>query len=223
MTVDELLQELSARIARISIPHPTKVAIDGIDAAGKTTLANALARHMRQDGHEIIRASIDCFHRPQSERFARGELSPAGYYRDSFDYERLVVLLLSPLSKKEPGQYQRQAFDYLSDTPAAAKTETCSPHAILLFEGVFLYRPELNSWWDYKIFVDASYETALQRAIARDASRMGGKRSTESRYRQRYFPGQDIYLDLVKPKSLAHVIVHNDNPSEPNLTDVLKA
>ena len=223
MTVDELLQELSARIARISVPHPTKVAIDGIDAAGKTTLANALARRMKQDGHEIIRASIDGFHRPRSERYARGELSPVGYYEDSFDYERLVHLLLAPLSKEDPDRYQRQAFDYLNDTPAPAMPESCRPHAILLFEGVFLFRPEINSWWDYRVFVDASFEAVLQRAIARDASRMGGKRSTENKYRQRYFPGQNLYLDLAKPKKLAHVIVHNDDPSEPFLTELRKA
>ena len=223
LTVDELLHELSARIARISVPHPTKVAIDGIDAAGKTTLANSLARHMGEDGHEIVRASIDRFHRPRSERYARGELSPAGYFEDSFDCERLVHLLLAPLSKEQPGRYQPEAFDYLSDTPVPAKTETCSPHAVLLFDGVFLFRPELNSWWDYRIFVDASHEVVLRRVIVRDGSRMGGKRSTEKRYLQRYFRGQDIYFGLVRPKKLAHVIVHNDNPSEPNLTEVHKA
>jgi uridine kinase len=223
LTVDELLQKLSARITPISVPHPTRVAIDGIDAAGKTTLANALAGRMRRDGHEIIRASIDGFHRPLAERYARGALSPVGYYEDSFDYERLVHLLLAPLSKNDPGRYQRQAFDYLSDAPAPAMPESCGPRAILLFEGVFLFRPEINSWWDYRIFVDVSFEAALQRAIARDGPRMGGERSTENKYRQRYFPGQRLYFDLAKPKNLAHVIVHNDDPSEPNLTELRRA
>lgn len=223
LTVDELLQELSARITLISVPHPTRVAIDGIDAAGKTTLADALAERMRRDGHEIIRASIDGFHRPLAERHARGELSPVGYYEDSFDHERLVQLLLAPLSRENPGRYQRQAFDYLNDTPAPAVLESCGPHATLLFEGVFLFRPEINSWWDYRIFLDASFETVLQRAIARDASRMGGERSTETKYRQRYLPGQRLYLDVVEPKKLAHVIVHNDDPGEPDFTELRRA
>jgi len=100
--------------------------------------------------------------------------------------------------------------------------ENCRPQAILLFEGVFLFRPEIDPWWDYRVFVDASFEVVLQRAIARDGSRMGGKRSTENKYHQRYFPGQNLYFDLAKPKKLAHVIVHNDDPSEPFLTELRK-
>ena len=36
-----LLEELAARIAAVQADHPARVTIDGIDAAGKTTLATA--------------------------------------------------------------------------------------------------------------------------------------------------------------------------------------
>jgi uridine kinase len=41
------------------IPHPTRVAIDGVDAAGKTTLDDELAEVLRERGRGVIRASID--------------------------------------------------------------------------------------------------------------------------------------------------------------------
>ena len=222
VTVDDMLQDLAARIGRVSTPHPVRVAIDGIDAAGKTTLADALARRMDRTGRTIIRASIDGFHRPRSDRYARGGDTPLGYYEDSFDYDRLVDLLLAPLSQDPPGCFRRRAFDYRTDAPVDAEAEVCPRNAVLLFDGVFLFRPAVNAWWDYRIFLDASFEVALQRAVARDAGRMGGDVAAQRRYRQRYYPGQRLYFDRVDPKRLADIVIQNDDPAAPRLIEARK-
>ena len=62
------------------------VAVDGRDGAGKTTFADGLAAAFAEDGSAVFRASIDDFHRPRDERYARGRTSPEGFYRDSYDY-----------------------------------------------------------------------------------------------------------------------------------------
>ena len=90
------LNELAKRISQIELPHPVRVAIDGVDAAGKTTLANDLAPCIQSQNRPVIRASIDGFHNPSSIRHVRGELSADGYYNDSFNYDALVKFLLSP-------------------------------------------------------------------------------------------------------------------------------
>ncbi len=61
------------------------IAVDGIDGAGKTVFADALAEVFAEGGSAVFRASIDDFHRPRVERYARGRRSPEGFYRDSFD------------------------------------------------------------------------------------------------------------------------------------------
>src|SRR5437763_3560056 len=81
-----VVAELVETIAAVCRPHPVRVAIDGPDAAGKTTLADELAAGLRGRGREAIRASIDGFHRPRAARYRRGPDSPEGYYEDSFDY-----------------------------------------------------------------------------------------------------------------------------------------
>lgn len=78
MTRDEMLDTLSGYVTDSVLDHPVRVAIDGPDAAGKTMLADA--------GRQIVRASIDGFHRPRAERYRQGPLSPAGYYEDSLDH-----------------------------------------------------------------------------------------------------------------------------------------
>jgi uridine kinase len=94
---DRLLDQLARRIVSLEHRHPIRVAIDGIDAAGKTTLADELVAPIGRGGRPVIRASIDGFHRPRAERYRQGASSPAGYYEDSFDYPALRDVLLSPL------------------------------------------------------------------------------------------------------------------------------
>ena len=47
-------------------------------------------------GRAVFRASIDGFHRPRAERYARGRDSPEGFYRDSFDYSLFRRVLVEP-------------------------------------------------------------------------------------------------------------------------------
>jgi len=68
----------------------TRIAVDGIDCAGKTTLANQLARLLG-----ATRISVDDYLRPAEERYRRGPESPEGYFLDSFDYDRFRRAVLA--------------------------------------------------------------------------------------------------------------------------------
>jgi uridine kinase len=69
----------------------TRIAVDGIDAAGKTTLADQLGALLRAE-----RVCIDDFLRPEDERYARGVDSAEGYYLDSFDHAAFRAAVLAP-------------------------------------------------------------------------------------------------------------------------------
>src|SRR6266498_4729105 len=92
-----LLNALAARIVATHRHHPRRVAIDGVDAAGKTTLADELAEVIQTRGRRVISASIDGFLHPRAVRYRLGEASANGYYFDSFNYEAVKVDLLDPL------------------------------------------------------------------------------------------------------------------------------
>ncbi len=91
-----VLERLADLLIGLKKPHPLRVAIDGPDAAGKTTLADELAGNISARGRGVIRASADEFHRPRKDRLARGD-GPEAFYRDSFDHEGINALLLKPL------------------------------------------------------------------------------------------------------------------------------
>jgi uridine kinase len=93
----ELINELASRIAAVCRDHPVRVAIDGVDASGKTTLADELVTPLQHIGRSVIRASLDGFHNPAPLRGRRGAASAEGYYHDSFNYTNVCYeRLLSP-------------------------------------------------------------------------------------------------------------------------------
>ncbi len=202
----------------LQFQHPVRVAIDGVDAAGKTTLADELAVLLIQRGYSVIRASIDGFHRPRAERHRQGANSPEGYYADSFDYDALRNVLLQPLGPQGNRLYRRAVFDYRTDTPSMTEEELAPEDAILLFDGVFLLRPEINDQWDYRIFVEVPFAVTIERAILRDSDLFGSAEATRARYHERYIPGQQIYLKAVDPLHHAQAIVQNEDPDHPSLT-----
>src|SRR5215831_16372293 len=83
---DKMLGRLAEAVGPVTVTHPTRVAIDGPPAAGKTTLADELAVVLRAQGREVIRATIEGFLFPRAQRYRRGEYSPEGCYFDNHDY-----------------------------------------------------------------------------------------------------------------------------------------
>ncbi len=199
-------------------PHPVRVAIDGVDAAGKTTLADLMAPLIEKHDRPVIRASIDGFHNPQKVRYQQGADSPEGYYRDSFNVEALQRYLLIPLGPDGNRKYRRAAFNLLENAPTHETWHEASPNAILLFDGVFLLRPELIQYWDFSIFIDVEFSISVPRAIIRDSQQSldGSSMDTvKAKYHQRYVPGQQLYFKEAKPMKQASIIVDNNDYRNP--------
>jgi uridine kinase len=211
----QLLDYLIGQIIEIEQPHPVRVAIDGPDAAGKTTLAEELAALLQARSQPLIRASIDGFHHPARVRHQRGATSPDGYYHDSFNYRALTDCLLVPLGPSGSRHYRSAVFDYHTDSAVQSPLQEADPTAVLLFDGVFLQRPELREYWDFTVFVTVDFEVALDRAKQRDGVLFGGIAIAKQMYKQRYIPGQKLYFAECRPAERADVVIDNNDPSNP--------
>jgi uridine kinase len=217
MTRQDLPSELVERIADVTRPHPIRVAIDGVDAAGKTTLADELVAPLTRTGRFVIRASIDGFHHPAAVRYRRGRLPPEGYFRDSFNHAQLIKTLLAPLGPGGDRRYRRAIFDVRLDEAVETSVEEASPDAVLLFAGVFLLRSELRLYWDFSIFVMADFKVTVARAQARDHRLFGSHEQVRQRYAERYVPGQQLYLAEAQPEVHASVVMDNYDAAHPTL------
>jgi len=88
---------------------------------------------------------------------------------------------------------------------------------VLLFDGVFLRRPELDDCWHFRVFVRVDFITSLRRALARDVPALGDASEVRRLYETRYQPGQRLYLDEVRPEDRAEAVLVNDDPARPEL------
>ncbi|HEY2776293.1 MAG TPA: hypothetical protein VGI77_00180 [Gaiellaceae bacterium] len=73
----ELTEEVHTRGAR-------RIGVDGVDGAGKTSLADELADRIEH----ATRIRVDDFLNPPEIRYRLGRDSPEGFFVDSFDYDR---------------------------------------------------------------------------------------------------------------------------------------
>ena len=214
----QAVSDLSKRVERLDLHHPVRVAIDGVDASGKTSLANELVAALRAEDRIAFRVSIDRFHNPRKIRYRQGRQSPCGYYEDSFNYSAIVRDVLQPLGPGGSLRFRRAAFDFMTDSEVNAPDERAHPRAVLIFEGVFLHRPELRDQWDMSVFVEADFDIALKRAQKRDLYLFDTPDKVRQQYERRYIPAQRMYLALVEPSRRATVVWDNNEIDDPVLS-----
>jgi uridine kinase len=181
--------------------RPTLVAIDGRSAAGKSTLARQLAAALPGS----VTFSVDDFHHPREHRYRQGEDSAQGYYDDAFDMAAIVELVLKPLRNGPyPAHCPPSTLDLVTNLPSTAPPIRILANAIVIFEGIFTLRRELNSYWDHRILVDIAAETCIQRALARDP---GPAEAIDRKYRIRYEPAWLLYVEAEHPESNADIMI----------------
>jgi uridine kinase len=208
-----LLTGVATRIAALSCETYLRVAVDGVDGAGKSTFANELALALQALGRPTIRASVDGFHNPRAVRYRRGRNSPDGFYLDSYDYTSLRRELLEPFCPMGAGRYRPRVFDHVRDMPTRRKMELAVRHSVLILDGIFLHRPELRDCWDLSIFLVVPFEISIPRGAGRGAD--FGSPDPNAASNRRYIDGQRRYLRECEPEKLATVTIDNSNLDAP--------
>jgi uridine kinase len=215
----EVLGELAGEVLGVDRGHPVRVGVDGCSAAGKTTLADELADVLRRRSErEVVRAGLDYFKRAPELRTAYPIDSAESYYFEVYDYDAIRERLLRPLGPGGDRRYTTGLRDSSARTVLDSPIQTAATDAILVADGAFLQRPELDAYWDLRIYLDISFETVLRRGAARDAAWMDSLAAAEHRYRTRYIPGEQLYVDQVRPAERAQLVVNNEDPSNPTVT-----
>ena len=218
MTPDrqEILRIVADAILRLSTANIIRVGIDGVDGAGKTVFGDELARLLEASGRTTIRASVDSFHNPKATRYRLGRHSPSGYFLDSYNYAQLKAALLDPLSPGGTGYYRTAIFDYMVDSSVSVPEAQAAPGDILVFDGIFLHRPELRLYWDFSIFLDVGFNVS----IPRSAQRGGGSPDPQAPENRRYVEGQELYLRECDPKRYATIVINNEALASPYIVTI---
>jgi len=183
------------------------VGISGIDAAGKGYVTAKLAERLRASGWNVAAISADdwlnlpniCMnHDNYAEHF----------YEHAMRFDEMFGRLILPL---------RQTREVcLCAGCANAKATTYRKHRyeyrninIVLLEGIFLFKPTYRNHFDLTVWIDCSFEAALERAIKRGQEGLPPEETVRS-FETIYFPAQRIHLARDNPRETADIVFTND-------------
>lgn len=202
----DLVVDVYAQIVAAT-PSPGRavlVAVDGVDGSGKTTFADRLAAAYDDAGLRAVTVHADDFLNPKSVRYRLGRSSPEGFFLDSIDLEALRAKVIDPVKNAEQLIIPRH-FDHAADMPVAPEPTVIGPRSVVIVEGMFLHRDELQEVWDCSVFLDVPFEVSVGRMARRDGSHPDPAHVSN----QRYVQGQKLYLSQCAPKERAGVVVDN--------------
>lgn len=194
------------------------MAIDGVDGAGKTHFADALAQILGARGHRVLRASTDDFHHPRAHRHALGR-TPDSVWSRHFDYRAMRTVLLDPWLAGPGSAYQRAAHDVATDQAVVAPTEVVPAAGVLLVDGVFVQRAELVNAWDFVVFLEVPFDVSVARMALRD----GTVDDADHPDQRRYVEAQRTYFAECDPQGSADVVVDNSDLARPTMAPSFEA
>ncbi|KKZ93486.1 Uridine kinase [Bacillus wiedmannii] len=211
------IKEIADHILKLNLTHPIRVGISGITASGKTTFANELAEEIKKRGLPVTHASIDDFHNPRLIRYAQGKDSARGYYEDAHDYTAFKERLLKPLGSNGNLQYETISHNLKTDNHVHNEPLLAQPNMVLIVDGTFLFKKDVEHLFDYKILVDTDFEIARKRGAERETEAFGSYEEAEKMFLNRYHAACKMYIDEHNPKSYADVVFRNSDLENPEV------
>ena len=191
------------------LPGRVMIGIDGRTGSGKTTFGHELAQVLAAQGLTVLRASLDDFKRPWADRHLYDRESGEGYFRNAFDYHALARLLFEPFTDQSPHGVALCALDPITQVDHSTTRVTVPETAVLIVDGVFAFRDEINQWWTLRVWLDVDRECSTARGIGRDRAREGDQ--TEALHRDRYGTAEAVYLTEADPLARADIVINNDD------------
>lgn len=208
-----LVAEVAACVPAAVGSDCVRVGVDGVDGAGKTTFAAELASALQGLGRPVVEFSVDGWHRVRAERYARGPRSPEGFWLDSFDYPRLIEEALSPLGPDGSHHYRPAGHDVETDELLWPDLVEAPEGAVVVVDGLFLHRAELDGCFEFTVFVDVPFEVTAARMAVRD----GSPDDPTHPDMRRYVEAQQTYFAERAPWSRADLVVDNTDLANPFL------
>lgn len=187
--------------------RPLLIGIAGGTGSGKSTIANKIKKHFKNN---VVYLAHDSYYIDLSH------LSLKQRSKVNFDHPNALetTLLVKHLNKLLRGNsIKMPVYDFVTSN-RTKKTIKISPKPIIIVEGIFIYENEiLRNLFDIKIFVQTDDDIRLGRRIMRDIRDRG--RTLEFSLNQYLTMSRPMHQIFVEPtKKYADIIIpeggHND-------------
>lgn len=205
------LASLVARIVEARNRAPATLAllvgISGIDGSGKGFVGVKLADALRAKSLNVALISADDWLNLPNV-YIKPENPGEHFYKHALRLDEMFERLIIPLR-------DHREVDVLADC-GDAKATVHRKHRyvfrnvdIVLLEGIFLFKRAYRHHFDLSVWIDCSFDSALERAIGRGQEGLPPSETIHA-FQMIYFPAQRIHLARDNPRDAADCIFENE-------------
>jgi len=187
--------------------HAVLVGLSGIDGSGKGFVAAALSRGLESHDLRTAVLNVDGWLNLPAVRFSR-EHPAEHFYRNALRLDEMFQDLVLPLRQRRTRHLIAQ---YADETAMAYREHRYDlvDVDIVVLEGIFIYKQAYRRYFDLALWLDCSFETALERALQRGQEGLAAS-ETIAAYETIYFPAQRLHFWRDEPRRLADATIAND-------------
>jgi uridine kinase len=183
------------------------VGLSGIDGSGKGYLARHLATALTAHGLRTATIHVDGWLNLPAVRFDPLRPGP-NFYENGLRLDELFSRLVIPL---RANRRARVTMEWVDETATASRPYMYDFEdvEVIVLEGAYLFKRAYRSYFDLAVWVDCSWETALERSVARSQEGLPPDETVRA-YRTTFFPAEEIHFERDDPRRTADLILAND-------------
>lgn len=194
-------------IQKSKFKSPYVVGVSGIDSSGKGYISKRLHAAISASGLSCSLIGIDGWLQPPSKRFSEHDPGQH-FYECGFRFDEMQRKLYEPLCSSGIVDFVAKHADPTDSEEMVDYHYQISQPDVIIFEGIFLLQDRFS--FDYSVWIECSYETALDRALERNQESLPEER-IRSDYHTIYFAAQSIHLQKDNPRGRCDFILLNDD------------
>ncbi len=205
------MQSLNRKLLSAYEKHGKKTAftagISGIDAAGKGYTSKKLQESLEDLGYIVANINIDPWQNPLPVRL-RKDNAAENIYENIFRWQQFFDQLIFPSQKNKSIYLKTEGIRSDADIYYTLVYDY-KDIDFLFVEGILLFKKRFLLHYDFKIWIDCSFETGLKRAIQRNVENLDEARLIHD-YDTYYYAAQQLHFERDDPQKAADVIFCND-------------
>ncbi len=206
-SIKKLCKTIIQKFYAHTADHVFTIAISGIDASGKGYVSKLLEAELKKHDLKIANINLDPWQNPIHTRLQK-EYPAENFYENGFRWNDVFEQLIIPLRKNHGIQLTTN----LINTHADEYYDFIYSYDginILLIEGIFLLQQKLLQHYDFKVWIDCSFEVGMKRAIQRNAEKLDEQQLIQD-YNTYYYRAQRYHSKKDQPLLKADYIYDNN-------------
>jgi uridine kinase len=205
--IDEVVKKILAMQKEMPAVQSVLVGISGIDACGKGYITEKVASELNESRLNVAIINVDGWLNLPPSRFAPDNPGQH-FYENALRLDQMFDQLVLPL---KANRSVRLAAEIADETAATFARHVYAYRDIdvILLEGIFIFKLAFVDYFDLRIWIDCSFDIAMERAVNRSQEGLSAAQTIEA-YNNIYVPAQRIHFENDNPRNAADLIVANN-------------